>query len=413
MKKVLILFAVVLFSSLNSFSQATSLTIDNQTPGWLSSLIPYSDQETLQSIKVTGYINGTDIKFIRELNKNRSLNGCIDLEDANIVSGGSSYGGSDGYISVSTTTADNQLTQYMFAYLNPIRKIILPKSLIGFTENLGYAFQFLNTEVDTLVINGSMESIARGNSHDNIYWKTRCIYFPDGIKDIDFRNYFHEYAKLDSIEIFFPSNLEKVSIKNGNCKNETAVFHCSSNNPESIIENYVNGAPGRNIFEAGTIYVPKGTKEKYEQSIFHNLIIIEDVPVEGITMAESQSLYVGDIFKMNAKVIPEDALNQKIKWENSNNDVVSVSEDGLVTAISHGTTDITAITDDGGFKATCKVTVFDHTTGIKMAEKVTLPIGEQYSLNAKTLPLTTSDGKISFSCNDNSIATVSETPSSR
>ena len=76
---------------LNIFSQAKSLTVDCQTPGWLSSLINYSDQQTLENLKVTGYINGTDIQFLYDLNYYRSLTGVIDLEDVSIVSGGTFY----------------------------------------------------------------------------------------------------------------------------------------------------------------------------------------------------------------------------------------------------------------------------------------------------------------------------------
>lgn len=71
--------------------QAQTLVIDNQTPGWLSSKINYSDQETLKNLTVKGYLNGTDIRFIRELNLNNSLQGVIDLSDANIVPGGDAY----------------------------------------------------------------------------------------------------------------------------------------------------------------------------------------------------------------------------------------------------------------------------------------------------------------------------------
>lgn len=72
--------------SLGTFAQATSLTIDNQTPGWLSSKINYSDQQTIENIKVTGYINSSDLSFIGSLILNHSLHGKIDLSDAEITS---------------------------------------------------------------------------------------------------------------------------------------------------------------------------------------------------------------------------------------------------------------------------------------------------------------------------------------
>ena len=81
------LFCLALIvSSMNATAQQTSLTIDNQTPGWLSSKINYGDQLSVERLKVTGYINGTDYKFLSQLIGNNLKS--LDLEDVNIVEGG-------------------------------------------------------------------------------------------------------------------------------------------------------------------------------------------------------------------------------------------------------------------------------------------------------------------------------------
>ena len=176
-KMYCLLVAVLVSSGMNA--QKTSLTVDCQTPGWLSSKINYSDQKSVQNLKVTGYINGTDIKFIRELNINLSLHGIIDLEDANIVAGGAKYY-SNNY-GDTFETQDDKITGYMFANLDSLQKIILPKSITEFTNG----YQFLNTYVDTLVIYGTMKDLSIGDGYDDAYWKTRCIYFPEGIKNLN------------------------------------------------------------------------------------------------------------------------------------------------------------------------------------------------------------------------------------
>ena len=198
MKRMIGMIAFVLFYCLNVSSQATSIKVDSQYPGWLSSLINYGDQQTLENIKVTGYINGTDIKFIRELNLARSLSGVIDLEDANIVYGGEAYGKFEN--NTTPSTMDNTVTDYMFAYLQPIRKVILPKS----TTNFGN-YVFLETSVDTLVINGSMEILGVGGGYSNRFWRTRCIYFPEGVTEIGLGYLFHSYSGMTNIELFLPS----------------------------------------------------------------------------------------------------------------------------------------------------------------------------------------------------------------
>ncbi|MFO7890922.1 MAG: Ig-like domain-containing protein [bacterium] len=56
-------------------------------------------------------------------------------------------------------------------------------------------------------------------------------------------------------------------------------------------------------------------------------------------------------------VTPEDADNKAITWESDNEDVATVDDDGMVTALSRGTANITVTTDDGSFTDTIKITV--------------------------------------------------------
>ena len=62
--KKLLSFCITLCACLTMSAQRTDLVVDNQTPGWLSSKINYGDQRTVRNLKVTGYINATDLKFI-------------------------------------------------------------------------------------------------------------------------------------------------------------------------------------------------------------------------------------------------------------------------------------------------------------------------------------------------------------
>lgn len=91
MNKFLSMLVLLICTNLATmFAQNTTLEVDNQYPGWLSSKIPFKDQASVQNLTVTGYINGTDVKFIKELINNRQLLH-LDLSDANIVAGGEAY----------------------------------------------------------------------------------------------------------------------------------------------------------------------------------------------------------------------------------------------------------------------------------------------------------------------------------
>lgn len=78
-------FLVLACSYILCGAQATTLTIDNQTPGWLSSKINFGDQQTVENLTVTGYLNPTDLAFIGTLIKSHSLHGKIDLTNTQIV----------------------------------------------------------------------------------------------------------------------------------------------------------------------------------------------------------------------------------------------------------------------------------------------------------------------------------------
>ena len=84
MKKVFLL-CLMLCTCMLANAQATDLVIDCQTPGWLSSKINYGDQQTVKNLKVTGYVNATDLRFVGTLISNQQLDGKLDLSNCNIV----------------------------------------------------------------------------------------------------------------------------------------------------------------------------------------------------------------------------------------------------------------------------------------------------------------------------------------
>ena len=81
------------------------------------------------------------------------------------------------------------------------------------------------------------------------------------------------------------------------------------------------------------------------------------VPVTGVTLNKtSTSLYVGDTETLTPTITPDNATNKNLTWSSDTPSVASVNN-GVVTAVAPGTATITATTVDGGFTATCTVTV--------------------------------------------------------
>lgn len=82
------------------------------------------------------------------------------------------------------------------------------------------------------------------------------------------------------------------------------------------------------------------------------------VPVTGISLNEdSVALNVGGTKQLTATVLPTNASNKGVTWNSTNEAVATVSESGLITAVSSGSALITVKTVDGGYQDFCTVTV--------------------------------------------------------
>ena len=89
--------------------------------------------------------------------------------------------------------------------------------------------------------------------------------------------------------------------------------------------------------------------------------------VTGVTLnTDKLPLYTGDSKTLTATVKPDNAADKTLKWESSNDKIATVDQTGKVTAVAHGTATITATTADGGYKATCTVTVTNKTYTISV-----------------------------------------------
>lgn len=103
--------------------------------------------------------------------------------------------------------------------------------------------------------------------------------------------------------------------------------------------------------EAGTVLIPAGTRRV-------RVYLGQVVPVTGVELDKTGlELTVDDTAKLTATVTPANADNAKVSWTSSDETVATVDENGNVTAIAAGTATITVTTEDGGFTATCTVTV--------------------------------------------------------
>lgn len=131
--------------------------------------------------------------------------------------------------------------------------------------------------------------------------------------------------------------------------------------------------------------------------------------VSGIKFDKNElELYNGDTYTLQATILPEDANNKTLSWSSSSPTIATVDENGMITAITAGTTTITATaTDESGITATCKVTVLQHVESVSFSSEY----GQIYTgiptlVTATVLPENASNKQLLWRSSDESIATV-------
>ena len=113
--------------------------------------------------------------------------------------------------------------------------------------------------------------------------------------------------------------------------------------------------------------------------------------------------------QLTATVTPEDADNRTVTWRSDDDGIAQVDGAGLVTAVSVGTTTITATTGDGTeLTASCTVTVTPKVVqSITISEEtLTLEVDETAVLTATVHPQDADDASVTWHSNNSGVATV-------
>ncbi len=138
----------------------------------------------------------------------------------------------------------------------------------------------------------------------------------------------------------------------------------------------------------------------------------EPVGVSSVAVdKENQTLSIGASFVLKAIISPSNADNQKVIWTVENSSVVDYADrqDGSVTlkGLQVGTSKVTARTDDGGFTASCYVTVGVGVEKIELDKsELRLYKGGTTLLTATIFPEDASDKSFKWGTSDSSVATV-------
>ncbi len=106
-------------------------------------------------------------------------------------------------------------------------------------------------------------------------------------------------------------------------------------------------------YYVGALLEETGTSDTYNYSAVSALLDANDAKAITLDNYTHTFISVGDTVQLNATVLPLTATDRTVTWSSSDEKIAIVNEDGLVTCISDGKANITAVSNSGGYTATC------------------------------------------------------------
>lgn len=127
---------------------------------------------------------------------------------------------------------------------------------------------------------------------------------------------------------------------------------------------------------------------------------------------ETQQLNIeyGTDDKAEQEKIAEAASKLNLTWASSDEEVATVDETGLVTAVGAGEADVTVSVADANISSTTHIKVVILPTGVEAPETLSLELNGEATkaLGAKMTPEDATDVKLAYLSSDESVATVDE-----
>ena len=136
-------------------------------------------------------------------------------------------------------------------------------------------------------------------------------------------------------------------------------------------------------------------------------IHVTPLKISQIEMSKEMSLLHSLSKQIEVNIAPELADNKTLKWTSDNEDIATVTQEGVVTGVNVGSANITATTTDGTeLSATCKVTVNPVTIELS-TNTINLQKGSEYvEQTATVLPENYEHKDVVWTTSGNGVASV-------
>ncbi len=250
----------------------TQVTIKLDEAGTLPDKIRYDQKNLITNLKIVGKINGTDLKFIREMagrdfnrEKNDGKLSILDLSEAKIVEGGDAY---VSYYDDRYTYNDN-LGRGAFWGCSGLTSLTLPSGV----TSIDYQTFYCCSGLTSLTIPSSVTSI--DNSAFSGCSGLTSLTIPSSVTSIG-ESAFEGCSGLTSLTI--PSSVTSIGrAAFAGCSGLTSIYAYLEKIPV-LGSNVFYGCDAKNC----TVYVPKGTYDAYKSSRFGYFEKIVEFDATGI-----------------------------------------------------------------------------------------------------------------------------------
>ncbi len=209
----------------------------------------------------------------------------------------------------------------------------------------------------------------------------------------------------DKTELFLavPESVELAcSVLPENADDKTLLWSSSNENVAKVDENGKVTAVSE-----GSAVITAASKDGQAKTEITVEVII---PAETVSVsAEKDILWVGESVTLSAAVLPENATQRNVNFVSLNENVAGVSEDGVVTAISAGESEIKVTSGCGRASAVFKITVRQQVEAITLSsERITLGEDGTKQLSATVLPKNAFDRSVKWISENEEVAAVSD-----
>lgn len=235
-------------------------------------------------------------------------------------------------------------------------------------------------------------------SEDGLYIATADFFVTEGVTGIT----------LDATNVTAQMQLEKYQLKatitpDSDGVDKTVIW--ASLDP-SIVQVDQNGLV--TFVGPGETYVSATSGADSDKVAYCKFVITQQV--ESVTMDfDKVTINVGEQYRLTATIKPANATNKNLIWSSSNDKIVKVDKEGMITAVSSGNATIIVQTEDGGYISMTNVTVLQPVITIELSQtEMSVKKGTVFWLNATVLPDTADNKNITWYSSDTSLATVEQ-----